>query len=209
MDEKFKKYLLYGGIGLVALIFLITLMKRGSSSGGTVYTTGFSGNDAAAVATTGIAASAQEQEAYYAEQLGVAQASDQLAYGKNTNAANVTIAKSGDSAFASIEAQMIAAEQAVALNTNKTNEAIAAGNNQASEQIVANEGSTLIGLQPSWFDQIINGAGALNLQNQSGSFLGKVVQPLGSNPLSGSSNSPNGGGSGLGGILSLVGSLFG
>ena len=198
MDDKFKKYLLYGGIGLVALIFLITLMKRGSSSSGTVYTTGFSGNDAAAVATTGIAASAQEQEAYYAEQLGIAQASDQLAYGKNTNAANVTIAKSGDAAFSSIESQMIAAEQAVALNTNQTN-----------ENIVANLGSTLIGLQPSWFDQIINGPGALNLQDQSGSFLGKVVQPLGSNPLGGSSNSSSGGGSGLGGILSLVGSFFG
>lgn len=195
MDEKVKKYILYGGLGLIGLIFLFTLMKRGSSSGGTIYTTGFSGNDAAAVATAGIAASAQEQEAYYGEQLGIATAADQLAYGKNTNAANIAIAQSGNSAFQAIEDSMFASEQAIALNTNQTNEAE-----------VADLGSTLIGLQPSWESQLINGPAAINLQNQSGSFLGKVVQPLGSNPLGGSSSST---GSGLGGIVSLISSFFG
>lgn len=198
MDEKTKKIVLYSGLGIIGLLVIWKLFagkSQAASSGSTIYTTGISGNNAASIIQSEAAAQANATDAYYAEQLGIAQASDQLAYGTNTNAANVQIAQSSNNALAQIE-NTLSNNQLAAVNST----------NAAQEQMLAEYGSTLRGLQPSPLLE------ALQLSSFGGQFGNSSLNTQGASTQgTGASQSLFGmlgtifGGGGGGGLLSPFG----
>lgn len=173
MDNK-TWWLVGAGVGLLLLAFIF-LRKPSSSSGSGVstITTGLTGSQATRLALAGINAGVQTTALQDQLTLGQAQINASVQENAANNAAAYNTALSNNSALESILSNISAAELAATQNTNSTQLALAKTNDTALQQIVANEGSTAVALQPSPTQGILGALGNL------GGFVSSVASAFG------------------------------
>jgi hypothetical protein len=186
------------GVAVAALILILVVSKKGGNApAGSSYYTGpgtLTSQQAVELASQGINASL---------------ASEQIAAGLKANLANIAALKSVNinasnnslAAQRSINSTSLSESQIVATVENKqiaANAAAAAGTNATLLSLAGIEAQLQNDLAPSWESDLLNGPGAINLQNQSGALARTSAND---SPIGGS----GGNSTGLASILSLFG----
>lgn len=159
--EGKKKWLWIAAAALVAVLLLRSLRGGASAGGGgSSYTYGgLTSQDAVTLATAGMQQQVELANIYAATRTSLADTAARLKLGTLETHASVT--QTTTMANAAEDLATIQANEVVTVDSHDNATKLAA---------LQDESQLLKDLQPSWEYQLLNGPGAINLQNQSGAL---------------------------------------